>query len=348
MWSMSAEPASSETTPDEPGHSLRERATAEVETIRRETNERAEQLQTRVPPLRMLGELRSRYRRQNAPVLAGHLAYRAFLFMLPLLVLAIAALGFARGGGVNVQHDVGGRLGLGHAVSASLANTSNDAKDGRWALLFSGLFALLLTGYGLLTALHYCYAQAWGMEISKLRRRASGVAKLIGGILLVFIVIAGVSALKHLGPIVGGASGLAAMGIVGACIFGVSILLPHRSTSWLWLLPGAVLGAVGIGLIVVFATVFLPDRLAHYSSLYGSLGVAVTMLFVLLLIANVLIGSALVNAVWWDHFHGPAVSVRALDRLPDPPTTTAETPTAPPPPAPASTSAPAPEPASDP
>ena len=288
-------------------HGLQDRAEA-----------KADELEGRVPHLSLLRELWERYRRQNATVLAGHLAFRSFLFLLPLAVLVVAVLGFLNGS-VDVA-DQSQRLGLGRSLSSSVASGAADAHEGRWALAASGLFALGLTGWGLLSAFHYCYAQAWGLEPGKLRRKAALLPKFVGSVVLVILAVAAVGALRHIG-LAASLAGILGGGLVVALAFlGIAMVLPHRSTSWTWLLPGTIASTVAMIGLQAFAALYLPSKMGRASQLYGTLGVAAVSLFYLFLLGNVIVGSALVNAVWWDHFHGSATTPDELERLPEPPT----------------------------
>jgi len=80
-----------------------------------------------------------------------------------------------------------------------------------------------------------------------------------------------------------------------------SIKLHRRDVPWTALLPGAVLVAVGIEAVHVFTVSFLADKLANASALYGVLGLATTLLFVLYLIGRLAIfSSAELNSVAWE------------------------------------------------
>ena len=76
--------------------------------------------------------------------------------------------------------------------------------------------------------------------------------------------------------------------------------LPHRSTSWRDLLPGAVLVALGTEVIHLVVVLYLVPKLGHSSELYGALGSATVILLWLYLIARLLVAAAFLNAALWD------------------------------------------------
>ena len=297
-----------------------QRATARVSEAQKQAVAKAEDLEKRVPHLSLLREVYQRYRRQNATVLAGHLAFRSFLFFLPVAVLLVAVVGFLRSRGIDVGSEFGGKLGLSNSLTHTVSDNADQASRGWAPLALSALAAVAITGSGLLSAFNYCFAQAWGLDAVKIPHRLSLIPKFVGSLIVMVLLIGFVGTLRHLG-LAAGFSGIGgAMVLVGLAFFVVAGILPHRSTAPQWLLPGSIAAPVAIAGLQVFAIYYLPDKVARSSSLYGSLGVAVAVLFYLYLLGNIVVGSALVNAVWWDHFHGPAATDRERARLPDPPT----------------------------
>jgi uncharacterized BrkB/YihY/UPF0761 family membrane protein len=311
------DPTSDEPAGDHPDQGRVARLSARADHLRHQATEQAEALEERVPHLSLLRELWDRYNRQNATVLAGHLAFRMFLFVLPLVVVVVALLGFSTP--EDVEDVSTQRFGLSRSISQSIADGARQAHTARWALAMGGISALVLTGLSLLKALHYCFAQAWGMEAGKLRRRASLLARFVGATVVLVATVMAAGALRKVGLIAGLSGVLASATVITIAMVGVGIVMPRRATAWVWLLPGSIGAAVASVGLQAFATFYLPDKLSRSSSLYGSLGVSVAVLFYLFLVGNIVVGSALVNAVWWDHFHGPATTPGELRRLPEPP-----------------------------
>jgi len=79
----------------------------------------------------------------------------------------------------------------------------------------------------------------------------------------------------------------------------VSVLLPHADAHWRALLPGALLFALGVGLMH-FATVYwFAPKLAKEGALYGSLGTAAVLLLWLYILSRIVVASAFLNATRW-------------------------------------------------
>jgi membrane protein len=79
-----------------------------------------------------------------------------------------------------------------------------------------------------------------------------------------------------------------------------SAALPHGGRSRRALFPGAVMVALGAQVLHVVTIVFLASKAERANSVYGALGIAVVTLAWLFIIARLILGSAVVNAVILD------------------------------------------------
>ena len=77
--------------------------------------------------------------------------------------------------------------------------------------------------------------------------------------------------------------------------------LPHRSTSWRDLMPGAVLVALGTQMIHLAVVLYLAPKIGRSSELYGALGAATVILLWLYLLARLIVAAAFLNAALWEH-----------------------------------------------
>ena len=234
-------------------------------------------------------------------VLGGGLAYRLFFWTLALAVLASAGLGFALHAGDNINTAVED-AGLTTAVARSVSEAAEQSESGRWWLLAIGLYLVLWFSWSLLRALRLVHAAAWQVKLPTLRNapRALGCVLATPFALAAFAAAAG-----WIRSHTGSATGLLATLAVGA-LFAVLWLLASRwlpaapGTTWVDFVPGAILLGVGLEALHLFTVYFLADKLASSSALYGSLGLAGTMLFYLYLIGRGVIWAAELNAVIWQ------------------------------------------------
>ena len=265
--------------------------------------ERAADVTERWPQAVVLGDLYDRYVRTSAAALAGYIAFRTFLWILPLLLVLLAVTGLAADAGTDVEQGTED-LGLGTSMAGAIRQGIDQTSSSRLQLAWVALSGLLLATSGLLKALHLAHASVWEIPQRKVTRRAGLLARILGAGPLIVLLIAGSSALRKAG-LVGGVAGTVLTAAVAAGILlGLSWILPRRTDDWRWLLPGAAIGAIGAIGLQAFAAYYLPNRVSTMSQTYGTIGVTVAAMVYLLLLGQLLVLSPLINATVWDRFGG--------------------------------------------
>jgi uncharacterized BrkB/YihY/UPF0761 family membrane protein len=284
----------SEATGDRP--SVAERTRTRIDAARRTAVDRVQEALLVVPALDLVWELGRRYRRLNGSVLAGHLTYRFFLWLAPFFLLLVATFGFGAGD-VFWLGDLVTDAGVDESFGESVAD---QAAPGRLYALWIGLFGLVVATYGLLQAMHYVFAQAWEVEIAPRRGIVAAVAKFMVSTALVLVVLLLITAAREHGPLL--RAGAAAVSLVVYTLVALAIawVLPRRPSSLIELVPGALLTAVAVVVLHLFAQYYLPYRISDSSQVYGSLGTVFAVLFYLWCIATTIVVSALLNSVWHD------------------------------------------------
>jgi membrane protein len=252
------------------------------------------------PWLALPVEFVRRWTSTNASVLAGHIAYRVFVFILPLLVLLVGLLGFAASSGTDIESTADENSGIGRALASTLADTGDQAKDGRLQLVVLGTFAVLFAASGLVKALQLVFAAAWGVSPKSGRSRIVVLIRFIPGVLVILGVVALRQWISKSGFVLTVGSEVLGMVIDAVALLALSLVLPSRATRVLDLVPGAVIGGIGLGALHIATLVYFPSRIDRASQLYGTLGVALVALLYLFLVGQVLVASALTNAVWVD------------------------------------------------
>jgi uncharacterized BrkB/YihY/UPF0761 family membrane protein len=254
----------------------------------------------RWPWLALPAELIKRWTTTNGTVLAGHLAYRVFVFILPLFVVVVGVLGYASASGTDLESSSQSSMRFGSTLASTVATTGEQARDGRLQLVVFGGFAVLLAASGLVKALQLVFATAWGVSTKSGRSRWAVLGRFLPGVLLVLVAVAFRQWLGRSGLVLTLTAELLNVLIDSVALLGLSWVLPRRATRLIDLVPGAVVGGVGLGALHIAALVYFPSRVERASALYGTLGVALVALLYLFLLGQVLVASALTNAVWFD------------------------------------------------
>ena len=251
-------------------------------------------------------------------ILAGFLAYRLFLLVLPLVVIAVALAGFDQATTAATT----GHLKLGSALADTIAQAGEQAGTGRVALLITGIFALAITAWGMLSGLQYVSAQIWRIPVLKFPGKARSFLRLIGSLVLFGVVLYVAAVVRNAGLVAGLAGSLTTFASTFIAFMGLGWILPRRSREWFWLLPGAVAGAIGQLLLQLLGSYYLVRLLGNASATYGALGIVVAALSYLYIVGLLLVLAPLANATVWEHYEDdpPGLLRRIADRIPIPAT----------------------------
>jgi membrane protein len=268
----------------------------------------------RWPILEFPLELGRRFLRFNASVLAGHLAFRVFLFLVPLLLVAVAVLGYATASGVDLAEQ-GENLRVGQALAGSIADAGESAQEGRFRTGVIGVLALLTATSGLVAALRLVVATVWEVPVKEApQSKVKTMAWLLPGIAMICAGIAVRQWLTRRGLILEWFGVLLAIAVNSATLLGLFWILPRRTTRWTDLLPGALAAAVGFLGLNIASAVYFTDKLHKSSEVYGALGVAVTTLLYLFFVGQIVVVATIVNTIWCDR---EAILARVRDDTED-------------------------------
>ena len=250
-------------------------------------------------------EMAERDSEVGGSIIAGALAYRLFIWLLPLALIAVAGLGFAADAASESPEEAAESVGLEGLISSSIANAANSPN--RWYALLVGIPVLVWATRSVLRVLIGAHRLVWTDD-----RTAAPKPKLVPSLrllalLLCFGVIsATASALRAWSTGPGMLATLVALVPYAGLWVLVTLRLPHRDSPWTALLPGAAVFASGLELVHAFVVyVVTPWALAKQGT-YGALGVAAALLFGLFLVSRLIVGAAVVNATLWERRAGPA------------------------------------------
>jgi uncharacterized BrkB/YihY/UPF0761 family membrane protein len=285
-----------------------EQAPPWAERIRRDARrlaERAERERARRPPVAAVFDMVERDAEVGGGIIAGALAYRLFIWLLPLALVAVAGLGFAADASSETPEEAAASLGFEGLVSSSIANAADSPN--RWYALLIGIPVLVWATRSLLRALIGAHRLVWTDERARAPKPKLVASLRLLVLLLSFGVVSAVaSAVRAWSTGPGVLATLVAFaGYAGLWLL-VSLQLPHRSADWVELLPGALVFGVGAEVLnVVAAYVITPWALAKQGT-YGALGIAAALLFGLFLISRLIVAAADVNATLWERRTPPA------------------------------------------
>jgi uncharacterized BrkB/YihY/UPF0761 family membrane protein len=232
-------------------------------------------------------------------IIAGALAYRLFIWLLPLGLVFVGGLGVIADAVSKTPKAVGSNLGLGGIVSSSLQSASNSHSP--WYALIVGVPILLYATRSVLRVLIGTHRLAWG-DVQDARPKPTYVdaAKLLGVMIALFVLAGFASwarARSH------GAGLVATIGVIvgfaGIWLW-TSAKLPHRDAGWVDLVPGAIAVGIGLGILQLVSAYLLGPYALQKQGTYGALGLAAALLLGLWALGRLVIGGAEINATLWE------------------------------------------------
>ncbi len=232
--------------------------------------------------------------------MSSALAFRLFLFFLPLLLLTIGVAGFASD--VADARSANRAAGISGGLAKQVSMAFHQPGLTRWVAVLLGLWGVLAAGRSLSRVLYAASAAAWGLPPgSHPRLRAVGaVAGLVCTIGVIAILIGRIKESFGIGP--ASASFLPALLIYAIAWLGISMLLPRATEDPGVLLPGCLLVALTITVMHAVSELYLPDRLDHASQLYGTFGTTVVTLGWFFILGRAIIIAMELNAAIYDRY----------------------------------------------
>jgi membrane protein len=259
-----------------------------------------------------------RFSEVHGGYLASAVTLAAFISIFPLLLVAIAVFGFITHGNPDFPRKVIEQLGLTGEAANSMVTTLGTASESRRAASIIGLVALLWTGLGLVAAIEFAFDAVWQVAGRGIKDKAVGLLWLVGSALLMamsFLITGLLNFLSGwLTPL------LLLVGLafdLGLWLFALKVLT-NRPLPWKALLPGAIVGAIGLEVLKALGALYVPHAVASSSALYGSLGTVFAILAWLFFFGELTVYAAVVNVIRWEEDHGTVTVEIEVPRMPGP------------------------------
>ncbi len=238
-------------------------------------------------------------------ILAGAVAFRLFLFLVPLVFVVVVGFGLGADAAGRSTRDAAESAGAAGLLARSMANVADGSVGSRLTAFVIGSFALWLTSRSALKVLRVASGLTWGVPAPKLPRptRAAGIFILI--VLASVVLVQLIGAVRDASLLIGL---IATLGFVlvpsGLWLFVSLRGLPHaEGAGWRAMVPGSVLFGVGTELLHLFTVFWIARQVESKSETYGAIGVALALLFWAYLLGRVITAGMTLNASLWYRDH---------------------------------------------
>jgi uncharacterized BrkB/YihY/UPF0761 family membrane protein len=243
------------------------------------------------------------YRRDRevaGTVVGSAIAFRLFLFFVPLLLFLVGLAGFLAAW-VDSE-EVNDQVGVTGGIAEQIRTAFEQPDSTRWLALLLGLFGIASTGRSLSKVMVASSSLAWRLPpTTKASVRVIGaLVGLIAGIGLLAVLVNRIR--EEFGVAMAGVSFLAVF--VGYVLgwLAISMLLPRAAKDPGVLLPGAVLVGGTITGMQIISQVYLPDRFGRASQLYGAVGTTIVTLGWFFIVGRAMVGAMCLNAIVHERF----------------------------------------------
>lgn len=284
-------------------------------------NEKLRALGARWPWLGQALDVQDRVGEINGGFAASAITVSVFIAIFPLLLVAIAVVGFIAAGDESVAPRLIDSLGLSGNAAEALTSAIDHAAQSRQAASIIGLAGLAWAGSAVAVALQQGVRLPWQERSNGLRDRLLGMAWLVvAGIgFAVAMALGGLlNVLPSWLPTVVGALAEVVVGLaIQVALFTWMFWgLSTRRVGWRDVFGGAVIAAAGFEVLKLVGTVWVPQLVARSSALYGSIGVVFAVLAWLALFAKLIVYCSTFNAVRYERAHGTVQVPIHVPRLP--------------------------------
>ena len=267
--------------------------------------------------------VRGRIGELGASRLVEAIVLRIFLSLFPLIVVAIAVLGFVAanrsGGSAKLANDLVEQLKLSGSMADVIRETVSSAEGSRGATSVVGFFSVLISATAVVNAIAAACNAAWQVSNRGLKDRLLGVVWLLGLGLLIGATV-GVTALITVIPVPGldALVGLTSGSIVGALLFWwTQVVMTNVRVPLRAYVPGAIFAGIGFALFQVFGTLLVMRILSSQSGGPASLGAVLAILTFLTLFAWLFVLSVIINVIAWEREHGTVQLMITAPALPN-------------------------------
>ena len=232
-------------------------------------------------------------------VIAGAVAFRVFLFLVPYVFVLVVGVGYAADASNEDAGDLARDAGIGGLIAKAVAGAADLSGLERATTMVIGLFALFFGAKALLKVLRMAYGMVWNVRPSKLKKTTKPALALIGLVTVALASAGLVGSLRHESVI------FAVVGytLTTAVPFGLWLLaswyLPRRATTWQELVPGALVVAIGAQLLHLVTVLWIAHVLESKTDTYGAIGAALAILLWAYLLGRLVIAAAVIDAALW-------------------------------------------------
>ena len=237
--------------------------------------------------------------RVGGGILAGALAFRLFLFTVPVVYVVFTALGVASRALGHDPAQQARNAGITGILASTVVKVEEQSAWTQIPLVLGAVVAMFITAGSLPKALYVVHWLIWRVP----RVMPAGLVPrlaVIGFTLFASALGVAVNDVRNASGVAGAViTVLLTTALSFAGWWWVSWKLPHAPASARALIPGALLMAVGADVLQLLTTYWIGHLVARKTSTYGAVGIALAVLLWVYILGRIMVASAGPNAALW-------------------------------------------------
>jgi uncharacterized BrkB/YihY/UPF0761 family membrane protein len=252
-------------------------------------------------------------------LLSAALAFRLFLWLLPVCLVVVAGLGYLSWGRIGTPSEAVRDIGITSIPAQSINQAARESSRAWWLALLIGVILLYAATSALIRAVWAAHALVWQSPGARIPNK---LRTMVVFLLACCAVVAGTSVasvIRNGSPTAGLIAMLLDFFVYTAAWWFMTTQLPHGDAPYLALIPGAVLFGSGVQAMHLVTVYYLARRLTSASELYGTLGVAAALLLGLYFVGRLIIVSAEFSEAVWTRWPGQKLAPHSPGLAPAPP-----------------------------
>ncbi len=244
-------------------------------------------------------------------ILAGAVAFRMFLFLVPFVYIVFSLAGLTARTLSEDPAQLAKTVGITGVLASAIVDSQHISLISQITLLLGATFALVLTANSLAKTLYVVHWLIWRFSRAKPPGWRPPAVTVAVALVMTVLSVAGNKLRGDLGLVGSLLAVIAVTAVSFAVWWWVSWRLPHAPLPPGALWPGALFVALGTLVLHALTTYVIGPYVSHKSSTYGAVGVALAVLLWVYVFGRIVVGSAGLNVTLWRRSDGSSV--------PDPP-----------------------------
>lgn len=234
-------------------------------------------------------------------LLAGAIAFRFFLFIVPYVFVVVFGLGIGADVADADVQDVARSSGISGLAATAIQSGADASTLTRSVTVAVALVAFLVGARNLVATLWVAHALLWRIPLQKPRHPARSALALIAGFTLLTVLLPVAHALREVSV----PAWMIGLALYTAAPVGLWLLTSLRlfakppGVTWRHLWPGAVMFGAGVQALHLVTVFWVARSIESKSETYGAIGAALTILLWAYLLGRLVTSCAALNATLW-------------------------------------------------